>query len=1489
MENKRKKKLLLASIFIFTFLVSMIIYSFVKADDIGKNKLKVKIASVSSIKTGTENFDSCDGLSSNSAISDYISGNDSSSLNRIVRSFDTITYDFDFKIESKEEGEDYSDRIVNIEVELTPLEAKYVVFNQNDNPDNTKCTYEFDGIDTLGTYRKSITLYVLGAPNGMEINPKFVIKEHTDEEAGVFLGKVSSTVNYYNYEDGEYTEEASFENIMPTIVSSKKAVLKFDIISNGNQKGKLNNQIGRYMTFVSGLYIEGGNNGLKGLDMPSGDYKFNVSFNQDGNGSVILDENSSKFFDNNGENIPIPFSKEEDSNNTIKNYGKMIVNKNNNSYEVVVSDYIINNEFPILNANGYQIDNKYYLGSYIFTVFSPRLSSDLKNNIFVEAVLNNFDIKNSSSENYDIEEVRTLNLNSYYEENDYSYDSNFYLEDDTKINNDNKIGSLSKGSTFIYKTTFDYNNSMSSEGLKEVIKINPNAFRLLDYDKKENKIVDIDLKCDGKECDSITKDDFVVKLVSGNFKNTNYSISEINPKIDSEDIEEFRTKCANLDLSSYTSDQIMNLYGGPCIKANDGVEEIYSSLDDAINANGKEIKITKVIIETKEGVSLPDNITVNIKLKLRVRNVSDLTRTYQVSSVVSTSSSDEVFHYYIDYDALTNPDNYRIPIIYGYEVDEIDDVNYIDALRITNYTSRQEISVLNKTSDGNTKLSFNTKDNDDINFSIKPIIEDYIEEVGGDDTWFIEGINIQVYLPNTLIFIPSVEDKYLEDITETNYGTYLYYFIPFSKTNFVIDSINFKAKINSNTLLQDSDIEIRSTLYAVNVNNEEDNNLFNRSEDTFTIHGIASLNVIPMLEPSDRGVSVEKNTEFSYLLSIFNNTNKKVDNYKIIDILPFNDDINESKIDGTYKVKLNVPSSLENIKVFCSKNRYDKLKESNYEWEECDDITNEYKEITAFKISNISLEAHQTLDKIELIINPNNNDYSNKYNNNFFIESNSKNRIKSNTISIGVVNRSISGKVFKDINENGIQDSGDKYISSIPVSLYKINKEDSVLVSESITDNDGKYVFNNLDTGSYYIDLSYNGNEYDLTRRYASMDEKIDSDAYKVSSEIARISNKKTPDEAFGIKLTNEDISIKNLDMGLIPRRMFGFDIKKYITKIDLSYNGNKEVLHYNNESKVSLNIRNSLRANAKVYYGIAITNNSSRPGYVNKIEESIPDGLIFDQNLEENKEWIILNGKVISTSLSDIIIYPGETKYLEIVLYLPERESAGIFINTVSILEMNEYIEKTLSEEEKYVNENNYVIGESVNYAGFSWHVIDVNGKDITLLADSSSIEGSYSHLDSSNEVYKWSTSNINNILNNMLMSSLDKTVLYDTSICDDASGLEVASFGGSISGACQSGIYTKSKIRLLTSEEYTRIVTSSLSNIDWLIGYNDYWLQSSDDTRPIYQSLGIDDSNGEMIDSTYNKALYVSSTGIKSDYINSRKEIRPVITISSNNILFD
>ena len=76
------------------------------------------------------------------------------------------------------------------------------------------------------------------------------------------------------------------------------------------------------------------------------------------------------------------------------------------------------------------------------------------------------------------------------------------------------------------------------------------------------------------------------------------------------------------------------------------------------------------------------------------------------------------------------------------------------------------------------------------------------------------------------------------------------------------------------------------------------------------------------------------------------------------------------------------------------------------------------------------------------------------------------------------------------------------------------------------------------------------------------------------------------------------------MDMVLISKQSFGFAMKKYITRIDLDYNGTVNVTEYNNQSSVPITVRNSWNATAKVYYGIAITNDSSRPGYVNEVEE---------------------------------------------------------------------------------------------------------------------------------------------------------------------------------------------------------------------------------------------------------------------------------------------
>ena len=146
--NNKKRKILYYSLVLFVLLVgSFIIYKVVKADE-AYNKIKIKTAKITSIETGDGDFE-YDGLNyDNTTIEGYIPGTDSSASNRIVRSFDSVKYNFDFAIADKEGVEDYQERTVNIEVELTEEEAKYVTFDRESMPGERTHTYSFEGMDT---------------------------------------------------------------------------------------------------------------------------------------------------------------------------------------------------------------------------------------------------------------------------------------------------------------------------------------------------------------------------------------------------------------------------------------------------------------------------------------------------------------------------------------------------------------------------------------------------------------------------------------------------------------------------------------------------------------------------------------------------------------------------------------------------------------------------------------------------------------------------------------------------------------------------------------------------------------------------------------------------------------------------------------------------------------------------------------------------------------------------------------------------------------------------------------------------------------------------------------------------------------------------------------------------------------------------------------------------------------------------------------------
>lgn len=1534
--NQKNKKLFLVILLVLILLIgSFALYNILglaaTADD---NKIAIKNVGITNIDTGSGTFDSDDGLSFNSdgyTINNYIAGNDSGKDNRLVRSFDTITYHFEFNITGKNDQKDYDNRKVSIKVILSDEEAKYVSFDANTSSLEKNHTFDFDGIYSYGNnFSADITLYILGAKNGSTVDPKFEIQESTNTDSNyvVTLGNSGSNHNYsYNSEkSNKYSTTASFTSYMPTIVSSKTANVSIKLLSQTSegQKATYNSLVGRYLTYVFGIEMLGDTTkGIKGYTMPEGNITFNANLSQNGSTKTILTDSSfARLYGPETISgiepvvVSIPYSSSSvESSRKAKNPGKIsLVKVDDSNYSITISDYYTSYSSVKINADGSNLSNsENIIGTYALTIFSSRSNEDSKNDIITNMSINNIKAVDTAGTNLTINDVSATAVNKYYEEVDYSltgafYDlsgnkvsSGQYNDGKTTYDNINGMGSTSKGATLTYKTIFNYKKTLSDQGLKEVIKIDPNAFRVVPIDGKN----DIKITVESSDGSKLSSDDFEVKFVSGSFDNANYSAknySTLDSRLNGEDADSIKSACnlVNQNLNNSSVNQIQNLYGGPCIEANETIETIFDNIVDAKTNDKNEIPITKVIVQTKNGVKLPDSAKVTIEVGIRVRDISDLTQTYQITSLATSSDYDSNLTYYApritnDDNSITSPNNYNKTIYKGSNISYIDiDSSWGDSLKIVNFTSKETITVTNKNSDGSTKINYNANSGETINYNIKTTIVDNSESVGADDVWYINSLKIYVTIPQGLVYVPDKDLGTPEVATDNDGNTLLTYTLPYTKPNQKIKDINFKAIISPTIKGSAVPITVSSRVEAININNETDTSYFGSLSDSFTIYATGIQNVIVSQKVGDSGSVVEKDSEFSYLLGGYNNTGTNITDYTIVDILPSSGDKNGSKFSGSYKVKVTLPNTLGNAKVYCSTQKYSELTNevlnNNNKFEECN-ITDEYVEASAIQIKNITINSDSYMDDIIISIKPTGNSYSDKYINSFIGGSETYSQNESNKIETRVVSRNISGRVFVDTDEDGVENDGDTYLSDIPVTLYKLDSDNNLTkVEETVTDKNGLYKFYDLDVGRYKIRANYNNSLYDLTLRYATEDTTIDSDAYKIGEGVVEISNKRTPDESDGIKVTREIESVDNMNIGLISRKSFGFDISKYITKIDLNYNNTLNTYNYDNQNKVLLSVKNSLQATAKIYYGIKIENNSTKAGYVNLINENIPNGLTFNSYDPDNAGWFYQNGEIQNISLANDLINPGESRYLKIVLNMPRQEQAKSFINTVTLLDIEEYNPEPLVDDVN-ADINSYKVGEAVSYAGINWHIIGTENKEngeqiLTLLADSGTISTKMSHTSSDSSIYKWSDSLINKYINGDFINenTLNLPILYDNSICDDASGLPVASYGGTLlsEGTCQSYIYNTYKVRLLTEKEFETLLSTE-SDLEWLTT-GSYWLENSSYVTPEYNAYGI------QTNSISSKAkAVVNNTSIQDTLGNTKLEVRPVITISSSNVILE
>lgn len=1471
--ESNKKKILIISFALAVFIILIVVSKLYASADDYAGKVTIEKAEITKVLTGTEPF----------------SDIDVSADNNIVRSFDTVTYNVNFKIKPTDEAmsneniKEVEDRTVEVKAKLTKEEAEYASFEIIQSTtgsvssvlseDKTEITYIYKGLNSYSNYNENIKLNIKNANNYSKISPTFTIKESTESTEKDVPFNI----------DTEKQKEL-------TITSKSDYPFDIEVIPSNETQSVSD---GRYVTF--GIILKETNvSSIKGMQLPTGDISFNIELSQDNNKDLVIDEKNIRPYRNeniddiNAVNLGVPY--DTGSSVTAK--------KTDKGYLITIKDFTKN--YIIQN------NNDAIISTIAVTALSKREKSDAKNDINVKLVAN---AENSviakTFDNKDIKEVN-LNNNTATIKNEYIGDSDYkilgtFINKKTKTslsnfnNKERNVGVVTRGDELAYKSSISLTNTrISKTGIIDIIKFDPNAFELMSYDDDNDYILDID--CINDDC-SLTKDDIIVKYLTGNFTKDNFEV--VNYSDDSmtdesfyeEDKSTIQSQCLNVknNYNSLTSDQIMNLYGGPCLKPLENTEKEYTNIKDI--PSGKNI--TKVVLETKDGKKLSSKETINLFIGLRIKNVTDISQTYQATTLVKSKGNSSVTYFSPKIDnsvsSAANYNNYKKTTYKG-NTPTVDDKDYADSVRVVNYTATNSINITNKNNDGTKKTTYNSVNNEILNYKIDLATNDNSMVVGADDVWYIKSFKVTVVLSKYLEY--SKNDSYLTpaSIINNNDGTTtLVYNLPYTKTNRTVAPILFDAKFKQNIKGSNNEVIVSSKVETINVNDDiyvSSDSAANSVEKIF-VNGIEGITINS--EVLDGKTKVEKNNEFAYKLSIYNNTNTDIKDLSIMDILPYNNDKVGSEFNGSYKVKLELPANLLNLNIYCYNDEPSKLIREvdnvNNKWTKCN-IKNEYVSTSAIKIENISINNNSKLDSIIVKVLPNDNNYGNKYSNQFYAKTSTLTQSESNISKVEVVNRTISGQVFLDVNKNGIKDDNN-YIKGIVTTLCKLDSHDNCKnVATTDTDENGKYIFDKLEIGRYKVNFTYDTDLYDVTDRYFTSDETIDSDAYKLTDNgVAEISGK-TGD----IKVTNDIEAVSNLDMGLISRKEFEVSIKKGINHIDLINKGESNSYNYNFEKNVSLSIKRPNNLTGKVIYAFSITNSTKLSGYVKLIEETIPEGMSFNPNYEENKGWFSVDGKVYYDGLKDTVIKPNEEKSFFIALDINPRNEAGTFLNQVSILELEQYNEEEKGSESVEPEVNTYKIGSELTYGGVKFHIIADDGDNITLLADEDEVKTIQSHTSEESETYKWSTSKINSYLNNTWIktTSIDTSILIDNQICDDASGINNNSYGGTLKseGKCISGIYTNSKVRLLTEDEYLKL-KSITNDMSFVIGKKDYWLMNS--VAGKYSETDTTKLEGNTNSNLAKYSVSGSSPKVSNKGASTKLLVRPVITVPKINIIFE
>ena len=453
---------------------------------------------------------------------------------------------------------------------------------------------------------------------------------------------------------------------------------------------------------------------------------------------------------------------------------------------------------------------------------------------------------------------------------------------------------------------------------------------------------------------------------------------------------------------------------------------------------------------------------------------------------------------------------------------------------------------------------------------------------------------------------------------------------------------------------------------------------------------------------------IEIDDKMEYKITCINKTDEKLNDFKLLDILPYNGDSRGTEYSGTYRVEkieikqINVGSTQveenKNLHIFITENKNIRqgITVKNLEigkediWKEISSGETLNKEITGIAIDGGLPE--KTKLEVEIYMKTEGNNSGEAYKNLATVQTSKETEaMQTSVISVRTVKRKIEGTVWEDSNKDGIINEGEKLLEGIKLQLIKEdglpvidikNNEMSIIT----TDENGKYVFKNMKKGSYKVKIvDFESRTQEITQKEVGINKEINS----------KFNWDGTTDIIEELNNTNSPILIKaNVNAGIIYKKIENekleeqqensSEIKKDESNEEKQEENQKEVKNFNlsinkKVSKITLNEKQKKVKNGKlekieipskkisntqieIEYVIELKNTGNIDGKT-QIQEIIPEGL----EIVKAENWNQDSGKIYS----NIEINAGETKELSITLkWSGGEENFGTKTNIAKIIE---------------------------------------------------------------------------------------------------------------------------------------------------------------------------------------------------------------------------